>query len=338
MTSITLKLWAAGMRTTMCRGIALLLIAAFAHTGHAQSWKPDKAVDIVVGTSPGGPQDRQGRLMQRIFQERKLFDQPSSVSNRPGGGGGVALAFLAQHKGDAHFMQIVAQSLLSNHIAGRSKLHYSDFSPLAILGVEYVVLVTRADSPIKDAREFLDNLRKNPAAYALTIGTAPGNGTHTAFAHAMKVAGVDIRRLRTVGFSSAGEGMTAVMGGHLDAGVGAVSTVIAHIRSGKLRPLAIGAPRRWDGELANTPIWKELGVDSAQDLWRGLAGPPGLTPAQIAFWDQAISRAVKDGEWLKDIERNLMANAYKNSADTLKHWQTEYAEVKVLFTEMGLAK
>ncbi|MEQ1775426.1 MAG: tripartite tricarboxylate transporter substrate-binding protein, partial [Burkholderiales bacterium] len=123
-----------------------------------------------------------------------------------------------------------------------------------------------------------------------------------------------------------------------DAGAGAVSTVIAHVRSGRLRVLAIGAPRRWDGEIAGAPTWKELGVDSAQDLWRGLAGPPGLTSAQIAFWDATISRAVKDGEWLKDIERNLMANAYKNSADTLKHWQTEYGEVKALFTEMGLAK
>ena len=54
--------------------------------GRAQTWKPDKSVDIIIGTSPGGPQDRQGRLLQRILQERKLIDQTSSVSNRPGGG------------------------------------------------------------------------------------------------------------------------------------------------------------------------------------------------------------------------------------------------------------
>jgi tripartite-type tricarboxylate transporter receptor subunit TctC len=47
---------------------------------------------------------------------------------------------------------------------------------------------------------------------------------------------------------------------------------------------------------------------------------------------------VKDPEWLKDVERNLMANVYKNSAETVKHWQAEYAEVKALFMEMGLAK
>jgi putative tricarboxylic transport membrane protein len=102
--------------------------------------------------------------------------------------------------------------------------------------------------------------------------------------------------------------------------------------------LAIGAPQRWQGELAGVPAWKELGIDSAQDLWRGLAGPPGFTPAQTAFWDTTMARVVKDAEWTKDIERNLMASVYKNSAETLKHWQAEYADVKALFVEMGLAK
>ena len=314
------------------------VVMMVASGAHAQTWKPEKPVEILVGTTPGGPQDRQGRLLQRIFQERKLFEQTSSVSNKPGGGGAVALAYMSQHKGDAHLLQIVAQPLISNHVAGRGKQHYSDFSPLAILAVEYVALVVRADSPIKDAREFVDNMRKNPAAYSVAIGTVPGNGTHTSYAHAMKAAGVDIKRMRSVAFSSAAEGMTAVMGGHVDAGAGAVSTVIAQVRAGRLRVLAIGAPRRWEGELASAPTWKELGIDSAQDLWRGLAGPPGLTAAQTAYWDATIARALKDPEWVKDIERNLMANIYKNSADTLKHWQTDYADIKALFTEMGLAK
>jgi putative tricarboxylic transport membrane protein len=314
------------------------IVALLLSHSHAQTWKPEKPVDLIVGTTPGGPQDRQGRLIQRIFQERKLFDQPSSVSNRPGGGGAVGLAFMANHKGDAHYLQVVAQPMISNHVAGRSKLTYTDFSPVAIFAVEYVMLVVRAESPIKDAREFIDNMRKNPAAYAVGIGTVIGNATHSAFAHAMKAAGVDIKRMRSVAFNSGAESMTAAMGGHVDASAAAVSAALAHVRSGKLRVLAIGAPQRWQGELASVPTWRELGVDSAQDVWRGLAGPPGFTPAQTAFWDATIARVVKDPEWLKDIERNLMANVYKNSAETVKHWQTEYAEVKALFTEMGLAK
>ena len=128
------------------------------------------------------------------------------------------------------------------------------------------------------------------------------------------------------------------MGGHVDAAAGAISTVLPQVRGGKLRVIAVGAPRRWGGDLANVPTWQELGVNSAQDLWRGLAGPPGMSAAQIAYWDAALARVVKSPEWLKDLESGLMANVYKNSAETFKHWQAEYADVKALFTEMGLAK
>lgn len=327
------------MMLTRCCVVALAgLIGCGSVWSQGSAWRPDKQVEIVVGTSPGGPQDRQGRLLQRVLQEKKLIEQPVTVVNKPGGGGAVGLVYVAQHPGNGHVMQIVAQPLLSNHIAGRSKVTYTDFSPLAILGVEYVTLVVRAESPIKDAREFVQHLRKDPAALSVAIGTALGNATHSSFAHAMKAAGVDVKRLRAVVFNSGAEGMAATMGGHVDAGAGAVSTVLGQVRGGRLRVLAIGAPRRWEGDLAAVPTWKELGIDSAQDLWRGLAGPKGLSAAQIAFWDATLARAVKEPEWVQDLERNLMVNAYQNSAETLKHWQGEYSDVKALFVDMGLAK
>ncbi len=304
----------------------------------AQAWKPDKPVEIIIGTSAGGPQDRTGRLVQRVLQERKLVEQPLAVVNKPGGGGAVGLAYLAQHAGDGHYVQIVAQPLLSNHIAGRSKLNYTDFTPLAILGVEYVCIVVRVDSPIKDAKELIGRLRKDPGAVSVAIGTALGNATHTSVAHAMKAAGVDIRKMRSVVFNSGGESMTAVLGGHVDAAAGSVSTVLPQLRAGKVRVLAIGAPKRWVGEFASAPTWKELGLDSAVDLWRGLAGPKGMSAAQIAFWDGVLPRVVKDEDWRKDLENNLMDNIYKNSAETALHWKTEYDEVRAVLVELGLAR
>jgi putative tricarboxylic transport membrane protein len=319
-------------------GMAVFVPAIAPHIAHAQNWKPDKVVEIIIGTTPGGPQDRQGRVVQRVLQEHKLVDQTINVVYKPGGGGAVGLAYLTQHKGDAHLMQIVAQSLISNHVAGRSKTTYTDFTPLAVLAVEYVVIVVRVDSPIKDAREFLERMRKDPSAFSMAIGTTIGNATHSSYAHAMKAAGVDIRKTRSIAFNSAAESLTAAMGGHVDAAAGAVSTVLPQIRGGKLRAIVIGAPRRWSGDLSNVPTWQELGVNSAQDLWRGLAGPPGMSAAQIAYWDATLARVVKSPEWLKDLDAGLMANVYKNSAETFKHWQAEYADVKALFTDMGLAK
>lgn len=87
------------------RGLLVALLALAPLLAHAQSWKPEKPVELIVGTTPGG--------------------------------GAVGLAFMANHKDDAHYLQIVVQSLLSNPIAGRSKLTYTDFSPVAIFAVEY---------------------------------------------------------------------------------------------------------------------------------------------------------------------------------------------------------
>ncbi len=319
--------------------LSVLLVAVLAPAiAPAQPWKPDKSVEVVVGTTPGGPQDRTGRLVQRLMQERKWVEQPSSVVNKAGGGGAVGLNYLAQHAADPHYTMIVAQPLLSNHIAGRSKLTYSDFTPLAVLGVEYVCIVVRPDSPITNARDMVERLRKDPASVSMAIGTSLGNATHSSVAHALKTAGVDIRKMRSVVFNSGGESMAAVMGGHVDAAAGSISTVLAQVRAGRVRAIVLGAPARAAGEFAAVPTWKEIGIDSAQDLWRGLAAPKGLSVAQIAFWDAALARVVKDDDWRKDLDTNLMANVYKNSADTLKHWQAEYADVKALFIEMGLAK
>jgi len=316
----------------------LLIAAANFAPAHAQTWKPDKAVEIIVGTTPGGPQDRTGRLVQRLMQERKLVDQTATVINKPGGGGAVGMTYLAQHAPDPHYMMIVAQPLISNHVAGRSKLTYTDFTPLAVLGVEYVCVVVKPDSPIKDGRDLVERLRKDPTSVSMAIGTSLGNATHSSVAHALKTAGVDIKKMRAVVFNSGGESMTAVMGGHIDAAAGSVSTVLAQVRAGRVRAIVVSAPRRWVGEFATVPTWKEIGIDSAQDLWRSLAAPKGLSAAQIAYWDAVLGRMVKEDDWRKDLDNNLMANVYKNSAETFKHWQAEYGEVKALFMEMGLAK
>src|SRR5262245_13811585 len=80
------------------------------------TWKPGKPVEIVLGVAPGGGIDRMARLVQKIAQERRLLDVPLNVVNRPGGGGTIAQAHLQQRPGDAHYMEITATSLLTNHI------------------------------------------------------------------------------------------------------------------------------------------------------------------------------------------------------------------------------
>jgi putative tricarboxylic transport membrane protein len=305
---------------------------------HAQpAWKPEKSVEIIVGTSPGGPQDRMGRMLQKVLQESRLVDVPVSVENKPGGGGAVALAALAQRTGGITLM-VNAPTLLSNQITGRTTIPYTDFTALAVLGIEYECVAVRADSPLKTGKDLLDRLKKDPAALSVSIGTSLGNSGHLAFALAMKAAGIDIRKLKTVAFNSAADGTTALLGGHIDLASTPPSAVLPHVQAGKLRVLALTAPTRAHGELANVPTWKELGVNSTHEVWRGVIGPRGMPRAQVAYWDDVLGKLVKTDAWKKDLEQSQIENVYRNSTETVKYLKTEYDEARGILTDLGLAK
>lgn len=321
------------------RNIAIgTLLFAATLSAHAQpAWKPEKNVDIVVGTSPGGPQDHMGRMLQKVLQDARLVDVPLSVQNKPGGGGAVALAFLGQRTGGGVLM-IVAPTLLSNQITGKTAIPYTDFTALAVLGIEYECVAVRVDSPLKNARDLVERLKKDPSSLSVSIGTTLGNSGHLAFALAMRAAGIDIKKLKTVAFNSAGEGTTALLGGHVDLVSTPPSAVLQHVQGGKLRVLALTSPQRARGELANVPTWKELGVNSTHEVWRGVIGPRGMSPAQAGFWDDALGKAVKTEAWKNDLAQSQIEDIYRNSAETAKYLKVQYEEARGILTDLGLAK
>ncbi|HKA40854.1 MAG TPA: tripartite tricarboxylate transporter substrate binding protein [Burkholderiales bacterium] len=317
--------------------VAALVLLTDVQTASAQ-WKPEKPVEIVVGTSPGGPQDRTGRTIQRILQDQKLVTTPVNVVNKAGGGGAVGLSYVNQHPGDGHYLTINSLTLITNHLMGKTTMAYTDFTPIAILGVEYVGAFVLADSPVKGGRDLADRLKKDPAALSISIGTTFGNATHLSFALAMKAAGVEIRKLRTVVFNSGGDAMTALLGGHVQVMSSAPSTLLPHLKAGKVRALAIGAPQRLGGDFSGIPTWKELGVNSSFELWRGLAAPKGLNRAQTQFWDESLGKMVKTEEWNRDLAQYDMENVYRASAETARYWKAEHDEVKAVLSELGLVK
>jgi putative tricarboxylic transport membrane protein len=318
---------------------ALLASAGSATQAWAQAaWKPDRAVEIILGVSPGGPQDQMGRLLQKVLTDGRGFEVPVTAVNKPGGGGAVGLAYINTRPGDGRIVMIVAPTLLTNQITGRTPFGYADFTPVAVLGVEYETLVVRADSPLKSAREVIERLKKDPGSLSVSIGTAPGNAAHIAFAHAMKVAGVDVKRLKTVSFNSNSDGSMALLGGHVDIESAPASVVVPLLQTGKVRLLAISAPQRGRGDLAQVPTWKELGVNSVNEVWRGLVGPKGMTRAQTAFWDDVLGKAAKSDDWQREMDRAQIENIYRNSADTAKFLKDEFEETRAILAEIGLAK
>jgi putative tricarboxylic transport membrane protein len=328
------------MRTLVCTLVFAAALAAMTQ-GEARAqaaWKPDRAVEIILGVSPGGPQDQMGRLLQKVLTEGRGFEVAVAAVNKPGGGGAVGLAYVNTRPGDGRVVMVVAPTLLSNQITGRAAFGFADFTPLAVLGVEYEAVVVRADSPLKTAADMVARLKAEPASLSVSIGTAPGNAAHIAFAHAMKAAGVDVKRLKTVSFNSTGDGTLALLGGHVDVESAPLSNVVPHLQSGRVRLLAVSAPQRGEGVLAAVPTWRELGINSVNEVWRGLVGPRGLAPAQVAFWDEALARAVKSEDWRREMARNGVENVHRNSTETAKFLREEYEQMRAILAEIGMAR
>lgn len=313
---------------------ALMAFPALAAT----AWAPEKNVEIVVTTGPAGAQDRTARTMQGILQQRQMVSVPITVVNKPGGGGALGLAYLNQRTADGHALLTTSPTLLANHIVGASTLTYTDVTPIAQLFSEYVGFAVRADSPIKSARDLVERIRKDPSAFSASISTSAGNHNHIAIGLVMKTAGVDLKRLKVVVFKASGESVTAVLGGHVDFLATTASNLVQHVTDGKMRVLAMASPSRLAGPMASVPTWRELGIDAIGNNWRGVAGPKGMTAAQVAYWEGVLAGLVATDEWKKDIEKNLWVGNYMRSADSGAEYKRQYAELKDVLTELGLAK
>lgn len=317
---------------------AVLATAASAAAIAQPAWKPEKAVEIIAPSGPGGGTDKVARLIQRIWQDRQLVTVPVSVVNKPGGGGSVSLTYLQQHSGDAHFLQAVSAVLLTNHIVGRSTFSYTDFTPLALLNSEYVVLAVKSDSPLRSVKDVVARLKPDAGALSIAVGTSLGGANHIAAAAVARAAGADAKKLKTVVFKSSAESAVATLGGHVDMIASSASLVLPHVRSGAMRVLAVSAPKRLGGAFAAIPTLREQGIDAVVDNFRLMIGAGGMSPAQIAYWDQILGRLVQADEWKKDLETNLWENTYMGSRDTRKYLDEQHALLKSALKEVGLAQ
>ena len=317
------------------RGLTAAVCLGMLAPALSQTWKPERNVEIVVNSGAGGAADRQARFVQRMLQI--LPGIPSlSVVNRSGGGGIMALTFMTQHPGDAHYISTLTTAILTNHLVGTTKLSYRDITPLNILMREYIVATVRSDSSIASARDLVARLKKDPGAVSFGFATARGNQNHIVVGMIARAAGVDPKALKLVVFPSGAAGLTAVLGGHVDVLIGTPGTPLAQHEGGKARVLAMSAPSRQSGKLAAFPTFLEQGIDAIYYSWRGFLAPKGVTPAQVAFWEQAFEKITQAESWKQDLDNNGWSEDLRNSAETRKHLETEHELLARMLTELGV--
>lgn len=325
----------------LCAALALAGAAALpAHA--ADTWKPDaKNIELIIAATPGGGYDNLARPLQKILIERKLVEPAGVLAiYKPGAGGAIGWNYLNQRPNDGHAISIISGTILGAQIMGQMETKYTDFTALPMMFNEYVGIHVRPDSPLKTGRDLIERLKKDPTSLSMTPGTSVGTLPHVAFALVLKKAGFsaeDIRKVTVVAFKSTGEAAIAVAGGHVDILATRPSNVAELVKAGRLRTLAVTAPSRMPS-VPDVPTWKELGVDAVYGNWFGMIGPRSMTPAQIAYWDETFLKLTRTDDWKREVERNMWTDFYMPSAQSRKFLDQQNEELRVLMTDIGLAK
>jgi len=319
----------------VCGSFAVLLAAITAHAAEP-AWKPTKPVELVAINAPGGGSDRILRLMVRVFQDQKAMDVPVNPVNKPGGGGAVAYAYVNQ-QGDGHTLVLANKSMLTNNIVGRGP-SYTEFTPVANLFGEYISVTAKPDSPIKSGVDLIERLKKDVNAVSLGIATSIGNPNHQGVAIAFSLAGIDIKKTRNVIFPSGGAATTAMMGGYVDVAPVTAAFAASLLRNGQVRVLAVAAPKRLGGVLADVPTWREQGYDAVVSNWRTFLGSRKMTAAQVAYWERVFKRLSESDEWKKELADNFWSNEFLDGAQARKQMDRDDAQLRVFLKELALLK
>ena len=317
---------------------ALFLVMPSPVAFSASAWKPDQRIEIVVGVSAGAGSDTTAREILRLLTEKKLIDANASVVNKPGGGGAIALTYLNQQAGNGHYVMVTSPTMLTNHITGRTNLNYTDVTPLAQAGSEFVVFSVRTESPIRTAGDLVDRLKADPGSLSFAVGNSTGSHNHIATAQVTKALGGDPKRLKVVAFGGSAEGVAALLGGHIDVAASPPSVMLPHVKAGRARFLAVASEKRMSGELATVPTWKELGIHAVASNWRSIIGPRGMSDEQVRYWDNVFARMVALPEWKQGLEAKLVEYTYYNARDTRNLMESEYAALAATLADLGLAK
>ena len=279
---------------------------------------PSRTITIVNPYPPGGQADLSGRPFAAALA--KVLKQPVIIANKPGAAGAVGMQSVAVAKPDGYTLIITVPSLHTlpevDKLFGRAPTFTRDqFVPIARLNADPLVIAVNAERPWKSMKEVLDDAKKRPGEIVFASAGLYG-ATHVPMEMILLAAGgLKMRHLPTAG---GGPATTAVLGGHADLWASTIGPATPHIKSGKIRPLAVTSVKRHEF-FPDVPTLKELGYDVEYYLWIGLFAPKATPAPVVKVLRDATRQAVEDPAFRAALEKLSSPAAYQD-ADEFRPW------------------
>jgi tripartite-type tricarboxylate transporter receptor subunit TctC len=285
------------MKTLMIAIAAVLALQA--GSLQAQTY-PAKPVRVMVPFPPGGSTDIVARIVAQKLSTQ--LGQPMVIENRGGAGGTLGTAVVAKAPADGYTLVI---GTTSTHVVAPSvytKLEYDpvrDFAPVSLIAVTPYLLVVNPALPAKSLGELVQLMRSQPGK--LNYASA-GVGSTTHLAMEMLKAASDTYVLH-IPYNGNGPAGTAVIGGQVEILFGSMPAVLPHARSGRVRPLAVGTPRR-SPALPEVPTVAESGYPGFDaSLWLAMMAPAGTPTAVIERLHKETIAAVGSAETKEALDK-----------------------------------
>lgn len=286
------------MKLTL-RSAAMASLLTFAALGSMASTWPEKPMRMVVPFPAGGGTDIVARDVTHKLATAAKWS--FVVDNKPGSGGNLGIDTAAKAAADGYTFVIGQTSNLAINATLYNKLPYNpttDLTPIGLIGEAALVLVVSNNSPYRTLADVVKAAKAQPEM--LNYATS-GNGTvaHLATELLQREAGV---KLTHVPYKGASQGLTDVIGGQVHLYMSSVPTLIGHIKSGKLRALAVTSLQRVD-DLPQVPTVAESGYKGFDAVtWFGVLGPARLPASVVNSFNSELNKALNSPDLRKKLE------------------------------------
>ncbi|WP_146588654.1 Bug family tripartite tricarboxylate transporter substrate binding protein [Puniceibacterium confluentis] len=288
------------LRNSLCATLVAAPVA-FAAPTYAQEVYPsaDETLDWTIAFGPGGGNDIMARTIIDILKKYELYPGDISPENRAGGSGAVGWGYLYGQSGNPYGISTTSGSFVTTPLQADTPWQPSDFTPVALLATDDLVLVVNGSSEIQNIEQFIAAANAGP----MNIG---GTGTvnvdfivPTLFA---EKAGFEFEY---VSFNSMADQTTALLSDALDAMVGNPGEILGMIDSGDLRPLVYSGASV-PAALEGVPTMGDLGYDIGVSMPRGLILAPEVPAAVQDWWIATMKKVVETPEWADYIKTNTL--------------------------------
>ena len=299
----------------------------------AQDTYPSRPITLIVPFPPGGVADIVGRpFADALSRELK---SPVVIENKPGAGGGIGMGAVAKAKPDGYTLLLALSSISilpeADKVLGRAPLYQLDqFTPIARLTADPTVLAVRADAPWKTLQDFVADARKRPGA--ITYGSSGNYGTmHMPMEMFAHTAGL---KLLHVPFTGGGPAVIALLGGQVDALSTGPSTVLQHVKAGKVRVLASWGERRL-ASLPDVATLSESGYDAVFFQWSALFAPAGTPEPIVARLRDAARVAAADPRFVSTLATVETPVQYLDAPELRRFWDADAKKLAQAVQRVG---